>query len=304
MAVFKNINYMKNFVFHPCATPNPLLLIELAFEAGAPVLWELLTADVLDKAIPAAKKMWRDTAGKAPSRGAPGTPGTPQPRGHGRRMTGKPGRKNIGIPYGTKTWLFELIDAEQTGMFYWLVADLATEFMARWTTAIYLKQGCPFDHNCYREGPWQSIFIDQGVAVPILPVLSTGVIISGGHAIQQIRKGKYSISYQAKIKRFLSDEPPSAARVVLLPTAGNAVLADGAGGGVTSNGERLSGGFAHIENTSDTLPSYFLQLINDSPTETVGVTEGHLQLSSGFCDNSVPAIPLGINSLIPQHGHH
>jgi hypothetical protein len=62
----------------------------------------------------------------------------------------------------------------------------------------------------------------------------------------------------------------------------------------------MSGGFVNIENNSDQYRSYFLQLVNTSDTETVGVTEGHLQLSSGYCDNHAPAMPWDGQHLFPD----
>ena len=300
MSILQNVNYMKNFVYHPCATPNPLMLIETAFEAGLPEMLELLSADFFDKTLRATKDMWRrGAAADAAKKGPPGL-ATQPPGGHGRRLGGTVGRRSVGIPYGAKTWVFELVDAEQTAMFWWLVADLATEFLARWTTLIYLKQRCPFDHSCFAEGQFTTIYIDQGSNSPLLPVMGTGVVISGGLEIQVIKPGPYSISYQAEIRQFGTGQPASNARVELQDSVGNRVYSNGSGGGVGDTGARLSGGFYNFPSAGTATPSYKLVLINDSPTETVAVTEGHLQLSSGLCDNAAPMIPWDGKNLFPD----
>lgn len=304
MSVLGNMNYMKRFVHHPCATPNPIMLIEFAFEAGLPVLFELLSADILDKALKQGKDAWRKAAsGKNRSPQPPDGNTGPQ-SGHGRKAGGRFGRRSPGRPVSGREWLFDLVDMEQTGMYWWLVADLATEFLARWSTLIYLKQGCPFDHECFAQGLFNSIYIGQGEVNCFVPVLSTGVVSSGGYVIQQTRKGKFSVTYNAQIFKVGTHEPASAARVELRGGVGaGRTFCPGDGGGVDYTGARMSGGFHNFDHDSGVLSSYNLVLVNDSPTETVGVEPSLLCLSSGFCNNSAPSVPWDSNHLVPQpHG--
>lgn len=304
MSILGNVNYMKRFVFHPCATPNPIMLIEFAFEAALPVLFELLSADILDKALAQGKQAWRKRASgnnKSPQE-APGGVG-PQ-SGHGKKIGGKFGKKSYGRKVGPREWLFDVVDAEQTAMYWWLVADLATEFLARWSTLIYLKQGCPFDHECFAEGPFAGIFIGQGEGPQVLPILSTGVVSSGGLVIQQTRKGKFSITYRCEIVQVTTGLPASAAHVELRGGVGSgSVIQSGKGGSTNEGGGVNSGGFWNFDHNGDNLPSYQLILVNESATETVGTINGVLTLSSGFCNNSAPSIPWDIDHLIPfPHG--
>lgn len=301
MSILHNINYMKRFVHHPCATPNPLMLIEFAFEAALPVLFELLSADILDKAIPQGKQAWRKAAAgnnRSPTT-APGGVG-PQ-SGHGRKAGGRFGRRTPGRKVGPREWLFDVVDAEQTGAYWWLVADLFTEFLARWSTLIYLKQGCPFDHECYRQGPFSTGYGAHPEAVCILPVLSTGVVASGGLAIQQLRKGKFSITYTGRLVRFLSDRPPSAARLELRGgVGGQHIYSTGAGGQEDPAGGVLAGGFYHFDHNGENLPQYQIVLVNEAEDEDVAVVDGLLMLSSGFCNNAAPTIAWDNNHLIPS----
>lgn len=304
MSIMGNINYMKRFAYHPCATPNPLLLIEFAFEAGLPVLFELLSADILDKALAQGKQAWRRASAKQ-NRSPQKTPsGTGPVSGHGRKAGGKFGRKSLGQKIGPREWLFEAVDIEQTGMYYWLVADLATEFLARWSTLIYLKQGCPFDRPCFAQGPFSGIYIEQGENTQILPILTTGAVISGGTTIQVLHPGKWSVTYTCRLLRFLSDEPPTAARVELRGGIGSGrIYQTGAHGGQNEAGGVNAGGFWHFEAKAGETPTYSLVLVNDSGTEIVGTVDGQLTLSSGFCDNSAPLVPWDANHLVPYpHG--
>lgn len=304
MSILGNANYMKRFIHHPCATPNPILLIEFAFEAALPVLFELLSADILDKALAQGKQAWRKAA-SGKDRSPNPQPGNTGPSGgHGRKAGGRFGRRSPGRQVGPREWLFDLVDAEQTGMYWWLVADLYTEFLARWTTLIYLKQGCPFDNSCHAQGQFSGIYIGGGESPQVLPILTTGVVSSGGFVIQQIRNGKFSITYTCDIVQFHSDKPPSAARVELRGGVGSGRVLNPGTPIVNKDSPGVSsGGWAHIENERGSVASYMLILVNDAPEETVGTINGVLTLSSGFCNNEAPSVPWDSNHLVPfPHG--
>lgn len=304
MSIISNMNYMKRFVHHPCATPNPIMLIEFAFEAGLPVLFELLSHDIMDKALAQGKQAWRKAASGNNRSPQPQPGGAGPMSGHGRKAGGRLGRRSMGKKVGPREWLFDLVDAEQTGMYWWLVADLATEFMARWTTLIYLKQGCPFEHECYRTGPFNGIYIGKGSSPQILPILNTGVVTSGGHTIQQFRPGKFSITYTARLVQFLSNDPPSAARLELVGGVGSgSVVQQGSGGAADPAGGQLAGGFWHSQHVGTNYPGWEIHLVNDSNTETVGCVDGILTLSSGFCDNTAPTPAFDINHLLLNRRH-
>ncbi len=124
---------MKRFAAFPCATPNPLIVIELGLQALLPVLYELFSVQIVQRAMPTLKEMGSRNAPKYIP--APGFRDRrfERGRGHGRAIYPQQpaGRKVAGERMGPNTFLFRLADLEQKYMLYWLLADLATEFLAR-----------------------------------------------------------------------------------------------------------------------------------------------------------------------------
>lgn len=307
MSILSNINFMRKFIAFPCATPNPLILIETAFEALLPELWEFLSFQVVQQVLPVAKKIGGRDAPRWQERRPMRDYDWRRTRGHGVHMSSNPPeRRSVGEKLGPNTVLFRLIDFEQRALFYWMLVDLATEFMARWTTLIYLKQKCPFDHPCTKSGVFSSAFIGMGGTRMILPILDVGSLFSGGLEIQTryfagdpTHTDATAIAFEATIRKFHSDEPPSNAWVQLERTDTGEVVAGGKGlGEVTPEGGRRSGGF-YVRSKGATAHNYHLVLINMTD-EVVAVTAGVLHLSGSFCVEASPLLPFDHNHLLPR----
>jgi hypothetical protein len=308
MSILRNINYMKNFTFYPCATPNPLAVIELAFEAALPELWEFFSFQIVQVAKPVAKEMG--------SRNAPGW--TPAPnwgdrerqrsRGHGKHVfADPPDRKSPGEKWGPNTLAFRMVDLEQRALLYWMIVDLATAFMARWTTLMYQHQQCPFDHQCYKSGPFTTIFIGQGEATAILPILNAGTIFSGGFEIQQqtslttgMTVAPGSMTVETTLKRFLSDEPPSAAWVEIREAGSGKIVGGGPGGTPNTSDGTVRTGASFQRPIGSPPHSYNVVLVNNASDEFVAVTAGTLHLSGSFCVTIAPALPFDASHIIPR----
>lgn len=310
MSILHNVNYMKRFVFHPCATPNPLIVIETAFEAAAAELWEFFSFQLPQILNPLAKKAGSQNAPKWYPAPARYTDPSRRGKGHGRHITqDPPGRTSPGEKWGPNTIAFRAVDAEQKAMFYWMVVDLATEFMARWTTLLYLKQDCPFDHNCHKQGPFDSIFIGQGTVVCILPMLNAGTIFSGGFEIQQITfpdgdgtVSNGSMTVETTLAVFNGTKPPTAAWVEIREVDTGKTVAGGPGGTPSDDNLSLKTGATYSRPAKSPPHSYNVVLVNQSTTEDVAVVAGVLHISGGFCVSVAPAQPFDVSHILPRIG--
>lgn len=308
MSILRNINYMKNFVFFPCATPSPLIVIETAFEAALPELWEFFSFQIPQLLNPLAKKAGSEHAPKWYPAPARYRDVNRRSRGHGRHVEqDPPGRRSPGEKWGPNTLAFRMVDLEQKAMFWWMVVDLYTEFMARWTTLIYLHEGCPFDHQCSKSGPFSTIFIGRGENTAILPILSTGTIFSGGYEIQQVispETGKTvdagSFAVETKLEVFHGDHPPSAAHVEIRNNATGEAVARSNGGTPSPDGLSLSTGAAYAHPRGATGHSYSVVLVNEAEHEDVAITAGTLHISGGFCVTMAPALPFDTSHVLPR----
>lgn len=308
MSILHNINYMKNFIFFPCATPSPLIVMETAFEAALPELWEFFSFQLPQLLNPLAKKAGSEHAPKWYPAPARYTDPNRRGRGHGRHITqDPPGRRSPGEKWGPNTLAFHAVDLEQRAMFYWMVVDLYTEFMARWTTMLYLRQGCPFEHDCHKSGPFSSIFIGQGEAACILPILNAGTIFSGGFEIQEITSpdsGKTiaasSFAIECTLQVFHENRAPTAARVEIRQV--DTGVAVGSGTKMTPSGDGLAGntGAAYQRPRGSPPHSYNVILVNDSPSETVAIIHATLHISGGFCVIVAPAMPFDTDHVLPR----
>jgi hypothetical protein len=306
MSVLKNVNYMKRFVHYPCAAPNPLILIETGLEAFLPVMIELFSFQVAQLAMRMPKLVGAQKAPGLPAyTGAPGAQAGGRPK-HGVSLQGisKKGGRSFGERLGPNTFIFRLSDLEQTGLYYWMIADLATQFLARWTSLIYMHERCKFGGQCYKEGEMTSLYVGPGVSPCFLPQLNAGRIFSGGLNIQvserlggHFQQDDISIAFSGKLNVFNGGgRAPSGASLQLLDAQTGEVLASGSGEGqVNSLGMRSSGGF-YTSPRGSAARGYNVCIVNHS-NDTVGVVDGKLMIAGGFCVSSAPAIPFDASHL-------
>lgn len=120
MGVLNNINYLKEVQYFPCADPDPLILITTALEAGAPTLLEFYSWGCRD--ILKLRAGYSNFCGRKY-----------------RAIVAKwhpPGFiDKLHKSYG----FFVPIDKLLYG---WLIADLTSGFLAKWTSLAYAAQGC------------------------------------------------------------------------------------------------------------------------------------------------------------------
>lgn len=127
MGVLNNINYIKKATVYKCALPGPMILIETAFRAGVPVLLELITFGCID-----ALKI----------------------RGGISFNCGKLIKAVIVKAHGAQVvadahYLYKFVAPVERALWYWMVADLTTSFVANWTSLVYEAQGCIPDDDSF-----------------------------------------------------------------------------------------------------------------------------------------------------------
>ena len=120
MGVLDNVGYVAKATYYPCAEPDPVLVIEAAGQALAPVLLSAATFGCLD--------FIRMRAGISPWHS----------RGLRMLINGAiPPEQSDAI---NKIYKF-LIPLEKV-LFFWFVVDLTTEFFARWQSQIFRLGAC------------------------------------------------------------------------------------------------------------------------------------------------------------------
>lgn len=120
MGVLENIGYVASASYYPCAEPNPILIIEAAGKAIAPIIVSAATFSCLD--------FVRMRAGISPWHS----------RGLRMLIDGAipPEQKNevLGI--------YKFLIPLEKALFFWFVVDLTTEFFARWQSQIFKLGAC------------------------------------------------------------------------------------------------------------------------------------------------------------------
>lgn len=306
MSILHNINYMTRFVFFPCATPNPLILIDLAAEALLPELWEFFSYQVVQTVLPLTKALGKKDQPRYQARREHDYLDWKRSRGHGRyQVADPPTRRSYGEKWGPNTFLFRAIDLEQKAAFYWMILDLATEFMARWTTLIYQYQGCPFEHQCYAQGTFATPFHGQGDASIVLPILSAGTVFCGGLEIQQqfdpatnLSQSALSVMVTATFTKFLSLDGPAAAWIeIRRADTGERLSGLPLLGALDPDGFRKTGAVITLPRKSAS-HRYNVVFVNNAP-EFIEC-HGTIHISSGFCVTAAPLIPFDAQHILPR----
>jgi hypothetical protein len=154
MSVLRNINYLLDVTKGPCAEPELLLMVKVAFITGPPALLQLF--------VPGCSEIVQARLGTTPlGKGfEPLTKGaadglSPSRRGrHGKKIDATIQRAYPGTPQGGRQFLYRIgITHIQRLLWWWLVADVTTEFFATWTSLIYEEQGCALPEGPYYARP-------------------------------------------------------------------------------------------------------------------------------------------------------
>jgi hypothetical protein len=151
--VLSNLNYIKEVSVYPCATPGPIIAITTALEAAAPVLVELASFSCIDIYKTRLGISWR---------------------------CGKQLKAIIKAAHGAKVidnvhFIYQFAAPVERILWYWFVAELTTNFLAKWTSLVYQQQGClPALDDCTVSAseianPLISQFFDNGIGYIIPP---------------------------------------------------------------------------------------------------------------------------------------
>jgi len=122
MSIMRNINYLSKMNVMGCSAPDIFVTIETGFEAAGPALLSLLT--------PGCTDIVKMKLGHSPwhSRGI-------------RSVI-----KGVAAPFAVEAnkFLYKIgyFTAER-GLYYWMVADIATEFVTTWQSLAFAAEQCP-----------------------------------------------------------------------------------------------------------------------------------------------------------------
>lgn len=152
MSVLANINYLEEIAGIPCRTPDPIIIIKTFALSAPPAL--------LRMAVPGCSEIMQARAAISPFKGL-GELLNPLPvqwtrprRGgrHGKRIKGQVMRMIPPTPLGGKQFLYRtgFFHAEKA-LWWWLVADVTTGFVAQWQSLMHEAQGCDVPGTGYLE---------------------------------------------------------------------------------------------------------------------------------------------------------
>lgn len=126
MTILRNINYIAEMNRIPCAPGSPWIIIKTAFEAGPPALLSLF--------LPGCTDILKTKIGVSPW--------------HARGISSA--IKSITQPeaLGGKKFLYKVgyFTAEKY-LWWWLVADVTTEFFTTWQSLVFQEQQCELPGN-------------------------------------------------------------------------------------------------------------------------------------------------------------
>ena len=130
MSVSKNLNYIKRMWAHPCATPDIEIVIETAFTAGAIAVFELALFGCTD--------IMKMRVGKSPW--------------HTRKLGGFIKAVHPPISMDQQLGVFRLpYVVAEAGLWYMLVAEVASNFLPQWASMMYQMNGCALPGTGYIE---------------------------------------------------------------------------------------------------------------------------------------------------------
>jgi len=311
MSALDNINYLKRFAFYPCATPSPALIVETAFEAVFPVLWEFFSLQIYQTASPTAKRIGAKSAPTfpLPQTGDRGGQKVQKSKGHGYHLSpkGPPDHRVNGERWGPNTYFFRAADVVQKYLYYMVLADLATDFAARWTTLIYKKQDCPFDHQCYKQTTFGWSFPPNSSGALLGPFTSAGCILFNGRQIE-IPFGvgtdhivqPASFSWTGSIHEMGNPAKPANSAYFVVLNREGAIVQGGPGQMYAdANGNRRAGGLVQVHRGSKAW-WYQITLVNPDPTQYVTCSDGVIMLDCARCTIIAPEIPFDAAHLLPR----
>lgn len=152
MSILKNINYIRDLDRLPCAHPDIMLYIETAFKSAPPALLTLFQ--------PGCTDILKTRIGNSPW--------------HLRGISGLIKQAIQPYPISEQQFLYKIgYYAAEKYLWWWMVADVTTEFVTTWQSMIFQEQQC--------ELPGAGSAFGYFEPVPIPGERSTGLVL---HVLQ------------------------------------------------------------------------------------------------------------------------
>jgi hypothetical protein len=277
MSIGKNLNYIKRAFKHPCATPNPVILVETAFAAGVPALMNLVLfgcGDIVKMKAGVAPWHTRALKGFIKSAADP-------------RVLG-PTKFLYASGYG----------ALEAALWWWLVADTVTGFVADWMSLVYQEQGCDLPGNGYFQAGLTSNFEDagNGKLININGISSVPCLSASLHSIRIPFGCSATISWDTEFKPFLNDPNNQGTVRTYLRRSSDGVQIGAQPGYPQKDGSQVTGGGAHVSALHIGQDEEYT-LAWDLDRGLMGCTGGTLRISS--YGRKLDLIPAGCKPKLP-----
>lgn len=186
MSIGGNLNYIKKAFRHQCGTPDISIMVETAVQAAVPALLKVALFGCTDIAkMKLGKAPWHTRALKGFLQGA----AAPQAA-------------------GPRRWLFSMpYNAIEAALWYWLVAEASTGFVADWMSLMYQEQRCNQPGAGYLTAGLSSLYLGPGTNYQMLinGIGGKQCCAIGGNKITVPSGCVATISYNAKWQPFLNN---------------------------------------------------------------------------------------------------
>lgn len=274
MGAIENLGYIKQASLYNCGSPDPLLVIEAAGRAIAPVLISAVSFGCNDIVkLRAGISPWHARGMKALVEGA--------------------------IPAAQKdqvNGIYKFLVPAEKALFFFFVVDLTTEFLARWQSQLFKLGACdeqPDDCTIIGSDPvgfspgnnvWATVAYStqERTGTSCQPIIGLGPIIQPGQ--------NFSITWSITTAPFFADDPPSYVETWLQPRTVVSQQFQPQNTPAPWFGNKITAMY-HREgqNTHTAFQSYFFLFRADKPTYVTG----------GSCQLSVSNLPIYNKGIIP-----
>jgi hypothetical protein len=290
-SAIRNINYMKRLLSHPCQTPSVGVMLETAFEAGIPLLYELWQISAWDALAKAGREFlspYERGVGAQKLRGS---------IAHGSKL--KALKYTAGNPLivdGTRAF-FAFAQPYETAQFYMFLANISTDFAAAWMTQIYEKQGCEGVDCCATIPIVGPVIAGPGATGPVTLGSSGGIqgCVWGGRDILVNGGQNVTITYSVDGSPWPTiPDPPPVWHAELADLGATWDTSHTHQGGTVGVDQNAIGGYQVTNQPGDR--HYQVNVIVDSGY--LQIDGGSITVSCGHCSNGGPAIPLPLRRLL------
>jgi len=273
MSALKNLGYIKEAMFFPCAEPSPTLVIEAAAAAGLVTLWSAATFSCLD--------IVKLRAGISPW--------------HARGLKALVNGINSPAEQNKINGLYKFLIPVEQSLFFFFIVDLTIDFFANWQSQIFKLGGCtPHGGECSKSGNNPHA---TALPAPHGALLTYTETSSSGNCTGQIGNGFFvppgsffTAYFSATCEPIFQDQPLGYVNLVLLkhdfsdfygpPTT---TPAGWFGNSISASASRNG------QNTKTQGAFYYFTINADNP----------FRVTSGNANWSVSTFPIKNDSIIP-----